>query len=372
MKRDKNKEAFFALLRSGLWEQAVRISDYGLVDFTIIQNLAEEQAVVGLIAAGLEQVEDKKPAKQALMQFIGQTLLIEQQNTAMNDFIRGIIERMREVGIYTLLVKGQGVAQCYLRPLWRSSGDVDLFMDDNNYVKAKKYLIPLATSVYEENVKVKHLGMSIDPWVVELHGSLRGGVSKKQNAMIDSIQVDTFQNGRVRVWNKNGTDVFLPAPDNDVIIIFNHFVDHFYRGGIGLRQICDWCRLLWTYRGSINRELLSSRLRQMGFLSEWKAFAALAVDYLGMPVEAMPFYDAAPRWSCKARKIVSFILEAGNFGHNRDKSYFEKYPYVIYKLISLWRHIGDFLRHLCLFPKNAINAFTRTFFNGFRVVLKGN
>jgi hypothetical protein len=24
-------------------------------------------------------------------------------------------------------------------------------------------------------------------------------------------------------------------------------------------------------------------------MSEWKAFAAFAVDYLGMPVEAMPF-----------------------------------------------------------------------------------
>lgn len=371
MRLNTTQKAFFALLRAGLWEQSVQLSAYGAIDYPTVLDLSEEQSVVGLIAAGMEQVSDIKIPKQDLLQFIGQTLQLEQQNIAMNYFIGVILDKMREAGILTLLVKGQGVAQCYLRPLWRSSGDVDLFLDDENYEKAKKFLIPLAASVDEEGVAAKHLGMTVDPWIVELHGSLRGGVSKRQNAMIDSIQDDTFKNGKVRVWNDNGTEVFLPAPDNDVIFIFNHFVDHFYRGGLGVRQVCDWCRLLWTYRDTIDRSLLEERLRKMGFLSEWKAFAALAVDYLGMPVEAMPLYEGSRRWSHKARRMVSFILDVGNFGHNRDNSFYEKYPYVIFKLISLWRHIGDFFRYLFLFPKNSINVFTRTFFNGLRVVTKG-
>lgn len=370
--KDKTIEAFFALLRGGLWEKEVRLLPFGEIDFPALQQLAEEQSVVGLIAAGMEQISDTKIPKQDLLQFIGQTLQLEQQNTAMNYFIGVIVDKMRDAGIYTLLVKGQGVAQCYARPLWRSCGDVDLFLDAENYRKAKEYLIPLAASVDEEDAEVMHLGMTIKPWVVELHGTLRGGISKRQNALIDAIQEDTFQNGKVRVWNDNGTDVFLPSPDNDVIIIFNHFVDHFYRGGLGVRQVCDWCRLLWTYRDSIDRALLDERLRRMGFMSEWKGFAALAVDYLGMPVEAMPLYDDSRCWSRKAKRMIAFILEVGNFGHNRDNSFYERYPYVIFKLISFWRHIGDFFRHLSIFPKNSINVFTRTFFNGLRVMSKGD
>lgn len=372
MRLNTTQKAFFVLLRAGLWEEEVRLLPFGEIDFSALQQLAEEQSVIGLIAAGMEHVSDTKIPKQDLLQFIGQTLQLEQQNTAMNYFIGVIVDKMRDAGIYTLLVKGQGVAQCYARPLWRSSGDVDLFLDAENYRKAKEYLIPLAASVDEEDVDVMHLGMTIEPWVVELHGTLRGGISKRQNAMIDTIQEDTFKNGKVRVWNDNGTDVFLPSPDNDVIIIFNHFVDHFYRGGLGVRQVCDWCRLLWTYRDAIDRALLEERLLQMGFMSEWKGFAALAVDYLGMPVEAMPLYDDSRRWSRKAKRMVAFILEVGNFGHNRDNSFYEKYPYIIFKMISLWRHIGDFFRHLSIFPKNSINVFTRTFFNGLRVMSKGD
>lgn len=85
--------------------------------------------------------------------FIGRTVQLEQRNQAMNYFIGVTVEKMRESGIYTLLVKGQGVAQCYERPLWRSCGDVDFFLDDENYERAKAFLKPLAASVEDEYVR---------------------------------------------------------------------------------------------------------------------------------------------------------------------------------------------------------------------------
>ena len=64
-------------------------------------------------------------------------------------------------------MKGQGIAQCYEKPLWRSSGDIDLLLSDSNYDKAKKVLIPLATDVETEYTHFKHVGMTIDGWVVD-------------------------------------------------------------------------------------------------------------------------------------------------------------------------------------------------------------
>ena len=105
--------------------------------------------------------------------------------------------------------------------------------------------------------------------------------------------------------------------NEDAFFVFSHILQHFYKEGIGLRQICDWCRLLWTYRDSLNHGLLESRIKKAGVMTEWKSFAALAVDYLGMPVEAIPLYSDDKKWSRKADKVMDFILETGNFGHNQ-------------------------------------------------------
>ena len=283
-KKSKVEQAFFALLRAGLWEQEVQLAPYGEIDFAEVLRLSEEQSVVGLVAAGIEHIVDKKPQKKDVLQFIGRTVQLEQRNQAMNFFIGVLVEKMREAGIYSVLVKGQGVGQCYERPLWRSCGDVDLFFDAENYERANGFLTPLAVSVEPEEKRKMHLAMTIDPWVVELHGLMPTEISERINAGVERVQSDIFAGGGVRVWENDGADVPLPSPDNDVIIVFTHFLQHFFVGGVGLRQICDWCRLLWTYRECIDRNLLLRRLREMGIVSEWKAFGAFAVEYLGLPL----------------------------------------------------------------------------------------
>ena len=171
-------------------------------------------------------------------------------------------------------------------------GDVDLFLNEDNYLKAKKFLLPFASSVEEEYVREKHLGMTINGWVVELHGHLFTEFSRRLNRVIAGVQTSIFKGGEVRSWDNGNTTVYLPSTDNDVVLVFSHILEHFFIEGVGLRQVCDWCRLLYTYRKSLDYGLLGSRLRQAGIMTEWKAFASLAVDTLGMPVEAMPFYDS--------------------------------------------------------------------------------
>lgn len=364
-------EAFYALLRAGLWEKDVRLSQFERIDFNGVYRLAEEQSVLGLIAAGMQHVVDIKVPQIEFLTLIGRAVQLEQQNSAMNDFICILINRMREAGIYTLLVKGQGIAQCYERPLWRSCGDVDLFLSDDNYDKAKSFLTQLASSVEKEYVRERHLGMTIDSWVVELHGSLYSGLSSNIEKELDDVYKDTFYRGKVRIWENGKVPVFLLTAENDAFYIFTHFLQHFYKGGVGLRQICDWCRLLWTYRDRLELKLLKSRLRKAGLISEWKAFGAFAVEYLGMPIEAMPFYSKDSKWKHKADKICSFILEVGNFGHNRDSSYFEKYPYIIRKVCSLGRRISDLYRHARIFPLDSIRFLPYMVFNGVRSAIRG-
>ena len=159
-RRNKNTRAFFTLLRAGLWGDAYHndnLNRNGEVDWDEVYLLAEEQSVVGLVLAGIE-TSNVKPPQELLLQWIGEVQILEQQNKAMNEFIAELIDKLRKANIYALLVKGQGIAQCYDRPLWRSCGDVDLYLSDDNYQQAKNLLIPIADSVAPEGVYEKHLG----------------------------------------------------------------------------------------------------------------------------------------------------------------------------------------------------------------------
>lgn len=355
MVTDNNINAFFALLRAGLWEQEVQLLPYGEVDYNEIMRLAEEQSVTGLVTMGLKHVTDTTVPKIEMLTFLGSALKIEEQNKAMNHFIGMMVGKLQKYGIYTTLIKGQGVAQCYERPLWRVCGDIDLFLDKENYEKAKKILVPFASHVDDEGLESLHLGMTIDSWIVELHGSMRTGLSRKVDNGIDEVQRDVFENKGVRVWYNDEVGVPLPNANNDAILVFTHFVHHFYGLGVGLRQICDWCRLLWTYKNEIDCETLASRLNQIGLMEEWQVFGAFVVKYLGMPEEVMPFYDS--KFTRKSSLIQKIVLETGNFGHNRDLSYREKYPKPLMLAITFFRRLYEYSRFVYLFPKNALKFY---------------
>ncbi len=369
--KKNNQEAFFELLKAGIWNKEVQLSRYGDIDFQEIYRLAQEQSVVGLLAAGLENVTDVKFPQVLALTIAGEVLQLEQRNRAMNMFITELVACMRRADIYSLLVKGQGVAQCYNRPLWRACGDIDLFLSDDNYQKAKDLLLPRASEVEIEYEGSKHLGMIIDGWVVELHGSLRVGLPRRINRVLDDIQNDTFHNENVRSWNNGGTQIFMLGKENDIVYVFVHFFNHFYKEGVGLRQICDWCRLLWTYRNEINVAKIESRIKKMGLVTEWKAFYNLASWYLGMPDWGSGLMVHDSRFDKKADRIMEFILRAGNMGHNRDMSHFNKYPYLVRKCVSMGRRIGDLINHARIFPLDSLKFFPYMMFCGVRSAMRG-
>ena len=168
MNTNTNTKAFFELVRAGLWGEAdanfnLNANDnfFEGVEWEKIYQLAQEQSVLGLVLQGIEWLKnlnlnvletsgtseraradlDLNIPKVLLLQWIGEVQMIEQWNKAMNDFIADLVEIMRAADIYALLVKGQGIAQCYEKPLWRTCGDIDLFLSEDNYQKAKSLLI---------------------------------------------------------------------------------------------------------------------------------------------------------------------------------------------------------------------------------------
>ena len=161
---NKTDNVFFELLKAGLWGEAGAnlnvletsgTSERARADLNLnegvtwekVYQLAQEQSVQGLVLQGIEMVQGSwlkvhgSPLvpKVLLLQWIGEVQVIEQRNKEMNAFIADLIDKLRKADIYALLVKGQGIAQCYEKPLWRCSGDIDLFLSDENTKKQKPF-----------------------------------------------------------------------------------------------------------------------------------------------------------------------------------------------------------------------------------------
>ena len=193
------------------------------------------------------------------------------------------------------------------------------------------------------------------------------GISCRADDVVDEMLEDSLLKGRVSKWSVDETDVLLLNPDNHIVIVFTHFLRHFFIEGVGLRQICDWCRLLYSYRDSLNYELLESRIKAMGLMSEWKAFGALAIEYLGFPKDSMPLLNVnvdlnarsamplglSKNLKKKADRILELVLESGNFGHNKDLSYRTRYSGITYKIVAAWRRLKDFASLIPVFPLDA-------------------
>lgn len=62
----------------------------------------------------------------------------------------------------------------------------------------------------------------------ELRRLMPTEISERINADMERVQRDIFENGGVRVWRNDGVDLLLSSPDNDVMIVFTHFLQHFF------------------------------------------------------------------------------------------------------------------------------------------------
>lgn len=374
------EKAFLELVRAGLWEEACANLDANVnldehADWDAVLLLAQEQSVVGLLAAGLEQLNDVQVPHGWAFQVVRKALSLEQKNRNKNVFVNELMGELEGEGIRAVMVKGQGLAQCYKRPLWRASGDIDLYLDEDDFQKAKAFFRPRVNKFDPDNDYTRHINMTYKGWVVEIHANQHSRLSARTDRVLDEVHRDIFYKGGVRIWDNGGKAVTLPSADNDAILVFTHFLHHFYNGGIGLRQICDWCRLLYTYRESLNYGLLESRIRQMGLQTEWKVFGALATEYLGYPKDSMPLLNGNANVNAnlkkKAGRIMEFIMEVGNFGHNRDTSYYGKYPFVVRKAISFGVRMKDVLRHARIFPADSLRFLFSMMRYSFRAVSHG-
>ena len=361
---------FFALLRSGLWNEVPERAPFdGGVDWEALYRLAFEQTVGPLVTDGVNRLpKECLPAEpERLDPFLGDMMATAQRNRVLDSFIPKVFHALRDIPV--VLVKGQSLAQDYPDPERRQPGDIDLLLPPSSYAAAKEILLPKATHISKEDLQTLHQGMHFYSVEVEIHGSISTLMSRKLDRQLAALLKEQFDGRTLPTVTIGGAEIPVPEANFNAVYIFVHFLQHYWSGGVGLRQFVDWTTFVSVHKRDIHPVILEQRLEELGLLNLWKVFTGFAQEYLGCPAEKLPLADKPkPR---KNAKIWRYIRRCGNFGKNKDRSRKEE-SYLVRKIHSLWRLvIVDRLRHFHVFPKESIRFFLGAFGYGLQRLAKG-
>lgn len=360
---------FLEILKAGMWGVRPQVPE-GFDEWTKVVMSAKSQSVLGVVAQVMLSDEDvsshlPQDMKARLKKFLMNNLLT---HNLLNNTLIKVVSTLREGGVESVLLKGQGLARNYPQPELRQCGDIDLYVGLENAEKAHDLLSPIAEKVDAKATidHYKHYHVIMPGGVeVEVHRYTDNHLTKKLEETYQAASAKGTTEGLV-VYDFAGTPVNTPADDFNAFFIFNHLFHHFLTSGIGLRQFCDWMMFLHARKGRLDLEYLGKLLSDMDMMKPWKAFGCVLVELLGMPEEEFPFYDSSQKG--KVRKIVRRVLDEGNFGKERSIYKNRGTNYLLNKTRSLWGHVSKTSALLFLFPKPTMTQFGNTLANGFSAV----
>ena len=85
----------------------------------------------------------------------------------------------------------------------------------------------------------------------------------------------------------------------------------------------------------------------------------------------MPMFGSSVQeFKGKADRIMKFVMEVGNFGHNQMRDY-SGMSYFARKAKSSFGRLSDMLRHFTLFPKDSIVFFGGVLRSGLHAAVRG-
>ncbi len=316
MNHSNTIEQFFALIRSGLWGGKAASSPFdGGADWEALLRLASMQSLTGIFAdgAGTLPRELMPPAETARRLFVT-VESIRRANRRLDTVLAELEAGLRREGIEGILLKGQGVARAYLNPERRMCGDIDLYPGKGDaYLRCCEIVRSLGESEGREDESEKHFHFNRRGCSIEIHSHVMLAADPFVNRGLQRWTDEMLEDpSKLRHVEINGVEVNLPPVDFDAVFLLQHIANHLLKGGIGLRQLCDWSRYLHVHAAEIDRARLGNNLRTLRLMNCWQLFGWLAVNRLGLPEAEMPFYS--PRHEKRALRCLRIILRKGNFG----------------------------------------------------------
>lgn len=359
------------LLRCSLWgkrptKNALTVN----ANYDNIISLAYKQTVQGLVSKSLYSLVQEDDGFQHTNKLSKKLLTITmttvRDNKNVDKTIAYTVKALHERGLCPILLKGKGAARNYLYPELRVNGDIDLYMGNCCAEQAVEILKPYNDNADINNNNSKHFQLNIRGIEVEIHNFVINKDSSRSCLALTKWAGKELSLENCRTIEIGGEKVWIPSAAFCTIFTFYHLWYHFIHGGVGLRQICDWACILDKYYDQLDVVSLEKILKEARLFREWMIFGSLVVDYLGLKMERMPFYN--PGYRAKAKKLLEAILWYGNFGEEVKKNFEKGLPklFLAHKLYTLHHLVGHWRRTMPVSPHETCHNIELALFSQMR------
>lgn len=197
-----------------------------------------------------------------------------------------------------LYFKGSVMYQYYPDFALRTRGDIDFYVSDDDYQKAKDILFSLGYSKSHDDAE-HHSAFVKEGLELELHHLMCSSEYKEAS--------NVFSNPFVNAVNIEGNSYHFTETYELLFTLF-HYSKHFVNGGAGVRPLIDVYLLL--KKGDINKELLKEKLVYMKLLD----FYYVVINAIESIFKEQ--LDDVPEKNIDT--FLAFILDSGIHGLNNN------------------------------------------------------
>lgn len=226
------------------------------------------------------------------------------------------VEKLKEHGVLSVVLKGVSAAACYPTPELRKSGDIDLLIPHTEQlIPASDALLELGYTVLEIQQAHHHLAMRHHSGIeIELHCMLS---EPFDNAEINGYLDRCLTQIPEHIEQREIMGYLFPVLKDgyQAYTLLLHMLQHFLRSGFGLKLLCDWV-LFWNRSVAEEEVQLYLKLVQESGISGFsRMVTSLCVLYLGLDGHCDLCRDMpALMEEADVVGFVEDILEAEEFG----------------------------------------------------------
>lgn len=296
------------------------------IDWRKMLVWAKQQAIVGILLMGIQKADQALNLPfDVLIKWIGYANGIENQNRKLNRKCSEIFKEYVDSGMDIMLLKGQGNALLYPKPLLRTPGDIDIYVCNSernkltNYAQTKEHL----TGHHYHHIEYEDEGIPIEVHFLPCsmnnplyHRRLQKWLRKNEERCIKELP-------------EGEGKICVPTLKYNVVYQLAHMMHHFFDEGIGLRQMIDYYYLLRKAKedGRCQMADVKKTLKYLNLYKFAGAVMYIMKEVLGLDEK----YLIVPIDERRGKTLLKEILKGGNFGHysnldqnNAAKKYFQK------------------------------------------------
>ncbi len=207
-----------------------------------------------------------------------------------------------------LVFKGLCSASYYIKPELRECGDVDFYVDFNDFSKADKCLVDAGFTACKKD-EIKHWNYKFDGVSLEMHFGYWKLAETNAANYLDELLNNSINN--YRIYNFDDYEFKGPNVVEHAVMLLLHIIIHMQKGGIGLRHLCDFAVFLSSddFKNQINE--IISVYKKGGIYKIACVVGYISYKYLGTPYYS--FIDNVDEKTVNA--LLLDIMKSGNFGN---------------------------------------------------------